>query len=122
MATVRDLKLDETTGDIAIEDGDIVLIEDLDVVAQHIRIRLRTILGEWYLDTSKGVDWFGVVFSKEFPRGMAEATLRNAIETVDHVRALAKFEATFDGTTRHLSIEFEASTDFGTVTMLVESP
>src|SRR4030042_1762516 len=122
MATVRDLKLDETTGDIVVENGDIVLIEDLDVVAQHIRVRLRTILGEWYLDTSKGVDWFGVIFSKESPRGMAEATLRAAVETDDHVRELAKFAATFDGTTRNLAIELEASTDFGTVSMLVESP
>lgn len=118
MATIRDLKLTDAL-DVAVEDGDLVLIEDADVVAQQLRIRLSRLVGEWYLDATSGVDYLGEVFPKGSPR---EAAIREAIVTTPYVLALAKFEVTYAASTRHLAIEFEAATSFGTITVQVEVP
>lgn len=118
-ATIRDLKLDPDTLDIVVEGGDVVLIEDADVVAQHLRLRLKTQLREWYLDQTSGVDYIDGVA----PKGAArEAIIRDKITTVPHVRGLASFASNLDAATRVFSVEFTAQTDFGDVTVAVEAP
>ena len=119
VATICDIKLDEDTLDIAIENGDIHLIYDADVVAQSLRVKLRRILGEWYLNTASGTDYETGVFPKGAPY---EATLRDAITSTPYVRALGSFEATLDVATRALAVTFEANTDFGPVSVHVETP
>ena len=119
MAQIRDLKLDQRTLDIVVEDGDVVLIEDADVVAQQLRIRLRRQAGEWFLNTTSGVDYLGDVFPKG---GAREAAIRRAIESSPYVAGLSQFSAEYDGATRSLSIEFIAMTEFGTVSVALEVP
>lgn len=115
---LRDLKLTEDL-DVAIEDGDLVIIEDLDAVAQMIRIRLRRVLGEWYLDITSGTDYFDGIFAK----GAAyEATVREQILGTPYVRGLTLFAAAFDVGARRLTVEFTAATEFGSVTEKLELP
>jgi hypothetical protein len=117
MATVTDLKLDADTGGLVVEGGDFVIIEDLDVVAQRLRLVLRTVLGEWFLDTTHGVDYFGTILVKGAQQSRVESELRTKILAVPNVLALARFDATYDTELRRFSLVFEVSTDFGTVTI-----
>lgn len=118
MPTVSDLKLD-AAGDLAIESGDVVLIHDSDVVAQMARLLLRTLKGEWYLAEDFGVDYFGGVFTKALPvpyapdRGAVEGTFRAALESLPHVRAVARLDFDFDAAARTFRVDFGLDTDFG---------
>jgi len=122
MATVRDLKLDADTGDLVVESGDLVLIEDLDVVAQRLRLKLRTVVGEWFLDTTSGVDYFGKILRKGVQQSAVEAELRAAILGVPNVRALRRFESTYDPARRRFRLDFVVDTDFGTAEISTTVP
>jgi len=115
-ATICDLKLTADL-DIAIEDGDLVLIYDADVVVQMLRIALLRVAGEWYLDIDSGVDYLGDVFPKGSGR---ETAIRDAILANEYVTGLSRFAAAYEPATRKLAIEFTAETDFGTITSRVE--
>lgn len=119
MATIVDLKLDPETLDIAIEDGDVVLIEDADVVAQQLAVRLKRQLGEWYLDITSGVDYLNDIAPKGAPR---EAVLRDAISSVPFVAGITAFDLLLDNATRRLILRFTAKTTFGDVSASVEVP
>lgn len=45
------------------ENGDLKLVDGLELIKQHVLIALYTLLGDWLLDYTKGID---------FPRGMRE--------------------------------------------------
>jgi hypothetical protein len=63
-----DLKL--TGNRLTIAHGDLVLVDGLEAIAQHVTARLGFFLGEWFLDRSLGVDYYGQVFVKnpEMPK------------------------------------------------------
>lgn len=119
MATIVDLKLDLETLDLAVEDGDIVIIEDADVVAQQICVRLQRQLGEWYLDITSGVDYLNDIAPKGAPR---EAVLRDAIASVPFVAGITAFDLNLDNATRILILDFTVKTAFGDVSASIEVP
>ena len=54
---MADLKLNEDTGDLEITNNDLSLTYGVDSRRQHLEIRLRTFLSEWFLDTTVGVPY-----------------------------------------------------------------
>lgn len=122
MATIRDLKLDPDTGDLVVENGDLVLIDDADVVAQMLRLKLRTVLGEWFLDTTSGVDYFRKILRKGVQQSAVESELRSAIVSVPHVEALRRFDAEYDEGARRFRLDFVVQTDLGDVSLSVTVP
>ena len=54
--TVRDIRLDPSTGDLDLTGGG-ALVSDQDAIAQEIRVRLHTFAGEYFLDTTRGIPW-----------------------------------------------------------------
>ena len=60
-----DIAVDVNISDIVLtDDGDIMLIDNAERVAQQIVISLRFWLGEWFLDTSLGVPYLEYVLVK----------------------------------------------------------
>lgn len=110
MATVTDIKIDDE-GNLVIEDGDLVLIEDQDVVAQSLRMLFQTVKGEWFLDTDVGIDYLGILLRKGAQRSEIEAHLRTKIMEVDHVENIERLTAEYDATTRSMAIDFAVTTD-----------
>lgn len=54
---MSDIVLD-SDGDLDIATGSLRLNAGADAVTQHLRIRLQTFLGEWFLDRTIGVPYF----------------------------------------------------------------
>lgn len=54
---MSDLKLG-VDGDLEIKNGDLLLTTSDDAVRQHLQQRLRTFLGEWFLDLDVGIPFF----------------------------------------------------------------
>jgi len=73
-----DIKLDDS-GNVIIEDGDIAFVSEDDEIAQSVRIRLRTWLGEWFLDKDYGTNWLGRVFKRPFSQTQARKEIERVI-------------------------------------------
>lgn len=102
-----DIKLD-TTGDIDLTTGDLVLLEGPDAIAQHLRIRLRFYLGEWYLDTRIGIPYFQTILVKGARLNIVRAIFRKVILTTPGVEGLRSLDLEYEGVTRKLTVTFDA--------------
>ena len=69
-----DLALDSITGDLDFENGDLYMVRQSAAVEQFLRQKLKLFLAEWFLDESKGVNYFDEVFVKN-PRSVVIDTI-----------------------------------------------
>jgi hypothetical protein len=108
------------SGELVLEAGSAALVSGRDAdsareaIAQAARCRLRTFLGEWFLDTSIGVAWFERVLGVK-PRGVtaARVLLRDELLKVPGITDVLEVALSFDGGTRTLSGTFRAATELG---------
>ena len=113
MATVRDLKIDPTTGDVVLDGADLALVSDGAAIVQAVRSRLRLFLGEWFADLSVGVPWFQSVFVKNPNLVAVRSAIRSAIVETPGIAELVSYSQTFNAVTRTLTVAFSATTDTG---------
>lgn len=111
---VRALALDPTTGDLALTQGRLSLVEGKDAVAQRLRGRLKLWAGEWFADTAIGVPYLTILGQKGAVP-LAEATLRKAITTCPGVATLESFSLAHDGRSRSATVAFRVRTSAGAV-------
>lgn len=90
-----DIELD-ANHDIVVANGDLRLISGGAAVAQHIKQRLLTILGEWFLDKSVGLPWFDTILGKHRTLDVVEALIRDQISNTPGVQALNQFSLEVD--------------------------
>jgi len=91
--------------------GDFVLIEDIEALAQRIRIRLGTQLGEYFLDLGLGLDYFGEILVKNFDLGLISTRIKSIILSTPFVDGIRDFEISV--TNRTLSVSMVIETEFG---------
>lgn len=98
-------------------DGDITLagtlVEGLDAIKQHVRVRCLTIKGEWFLDADEGVPYREAVWVKNPDRVRIASAFRQVIEQTPGVRSVLQINVQVDGGTRVGTVSFRASTDAG---------
>lgn len=105
--------------DLLIADGgDILLIDNAERVAQQIQIKLKSFLGEWFLDTSYGVPYFEYILVKDPNMTHIRSILRQQIGEVDDVTKVPDLSLSFDRQNRLLTVEYTAETPYGLVTRL----
>jgi hypothetical protein len=88
---------------------------------QTVRCELRLILGEWFLDTTRGVPWIrnknavAVPTLGRFPADLpyAETTLKAVILGIPGVNALTSFDFSFNHETRAASCRATGRLDSG---------
>lgn len=123
---MSDLKLSTTIGafqgDLALENGDLVLLENADAAQQLLRQRLRMFFGEWFLDTGKGVPYFQEILKKQ-PNAIAvDSILKTTILETPGVIQLLRFNFDYDAATRSLSLDFAAQLSSGVIEFNEEIP
>lgn len=110
---MSDLKLD-TDGDLLVDNSDLVLNSQVDAVSQYLRARLRTFLGEWFLDQSIGIPYFKEIFKKEINIATVDAILKDAILSTPNVIELQEFD--FDiSNNRELKLNFKIKVKEGNI-------
>ncbi len=103
-----DLKLDTATGDLAIENNDLVLLTDpRDSIEQHWRIRLLTFRGEWFLDQRIGIPYYRDVLIKLPNLSLITAIFRAATVQTPGIAKVDSFNLTFEAVNRTLTIDAE---------------
>lgn len=111
-----DLAMDMTSGDLVLRDGDVLLIDNAERVAQQILITLRFWLGEWFLDTKDGIPYLEYVLVKSPNLLHIRQIFTEAMEKVDGVKRVEEMNLAFDVKNRSLRVDYEASTDYGLIT------
>lgn len=108
------LKLDENN-DLAIENNNLVLIDGSDLVKQLIIQRLKTFLGEWFLDKSVGIPYFQDILIKNPNANVVTTLIKNEILKAEGVIELDSFSTDFNDGARQLSISFSVRTEDGII-------
>lgn len=75
-------------------------------VAQKLQIKFRFFLGEWYLDTSKGIPYLTKILGKNIDIAFVESIYKSAILSLDEVEELRSFSLEIDAVTRTLTVTF----------------
>lgn len=89
-------------------------------VSQLVKCRLSVFLGEWVIDPSIGVPWDAVLI-RGYELDVIYHAVRRTIETTKGVKRLKSFSMTPSSRReRKLIIQFEAISDYGVITELIE--
>jgi hypothetical protein len=111
-----DLKLDPTTGDLyQAPSGDLALTDDTtgETTGQLVAINVKTLLGEWFLDTTKGLDYFGLVFVKNPDLAAIETAIKDLLLGVRGVAGVLSYSQSFDRAARKLTVSGALRDDYG---------
>ena len=99
------LALDQDTNDLFLRgNGEVAVATDAHAVGQHVRQRLKTFEGEWFLDTTAGVPWLDQIMGKGYDPALAEAVVKAEILDTDGVREISSFSVRFNRDVRNLDI------------------
>ena len=111
-----DIALHANDHDILIKDGDFLLIDNAERVAQQIKVKLLAFLGEWFLDTTWGVPYLEYILVKQPNQELIKQILSEQILSVDDVKSLNALELDYQVKVRTLIINYEVSTEYGLIT------
>jgi hypothetical protein len=93
--------------DLEISNYQLQIVSGADQVAQHIKERLQTFLGEWFLDVTIGFDYFGQVLVKNPDLDTIHAMALNIISSTAGVREVRSLLVDVpDPSTGSLRIQF----------------
>ena len=112
---MSDLKVNLTTGDIDLTDGDFSIVSEKDAVEQHLRSNLRAFKSEWFLDLDAGLPYYQEVFRKNQSPVILDAIFKEAILKTTGVIELTEFDLKFDTVTRKLILNFAVTTADGDI-------
>ena len=101
-----DIALHANDHDILIKDGDFLLIDNAERVAQQIKVKLLTFLGEWFLDTTWGVPYLEYILVKQPNQELIKQILSEQILSVDDVKSLNALELDYQVKVRTLIINY----------------
>lgn len=110
----------DNTGDLDTSNNELTLTTGLQAIQQHLQVKLRMFLGEWFLNTSVGVPWFQDILVKQPNFVTIENALKTEILETVGVIELISFEFDFNSTTRVFTLDFRASTEEGIIDLSQE--
>lgn len=110
----RDIRIDPVTNRFTLTaTGDLAFVGGAESIAQAHRQKLRAFLGEYFLDETQGIDWFGEVLVKNPNLPAVRTLIRSQIEEVPGTRSVDTFNVEFSKGSRSLSINYTATSDTG---------
>lgn len=111
-----DLAMNVQTGDLVVRNGDLMIVNNGERVAQQVLITLREWLGEWFLKTSDGVPYLEYILVKNPNEAHVRQVLSEAIQSVEGVKGVTGLEFAFNRILRTLTVSYEIDTDYGFIT------
>lgn len=85
-------------------DGNLAVVRGAKAVGQHVRQRLKTFEGEWFLDTEAGVTWLDDIMGGAYDPGVAESVVKGEILETHGVVEITSFSVKFNLERRDLMI------------------
>jgi hypothetical protein len=110
---VGDIFVDPLTGDIPVVGGDVLLVRGGAFIAQNVLQRLRTLAGEYFLDTTIGIPYVQTIFQKGVNPQVVRTLFRTAIAQTPGIASVGDIAFRYDNGQRLLSLSFSARTNDG---------
>ena len=109
-----------TYGDAIWINGQCPMVTDsAGVVAQRLRIKLRTFLGEWEFNTNYGVPYWQRILGKKVSKASVDRIFQEQILDEDGVVELVSFSSTLS-TQREYSAQFRVRANNNLITETIE--
>jgi len=93
--------------------GQFNTISGVEAIAQNCTTAILLVVGEWFLNTGLGVDYYGTVFRKGASKNAIDQEFIDAINSVVDVTQVVYYSSVYDYTQRKLIINFNAQTTLG---------
>jgi hypothetical protein len=109
-----DLLVNNLAWDLSVKGRKLQTVSKSEQVAQSVGIRLQRQLGEWFLNTTVGIPWYGaggILGSKN--QNNAELLIRQEILGTPQVLSMPSFGASWNATSRTLSVGVQVKTTYG---------
>lgn len=87
---------------------DNLTVDPASVVAQRLRIRLQTFLGEWFLNTAYGVPYWQRILGKKTTKTAVDRIFQEQILSERGVREIVSFSSTFKNRQYDMSFRVRA--------------
>ena len=111
-----DIALNAKKHELIIENGDMLLINNAERIAQQIKITILEWLGEWFLDLRDGVPYREYVLIKNPNLNHIRSILITKMSAVNGVDKVKTMTLDLDKKNRVLTVDFEVLTSFGLIT------
>lgn len=113
-----DLLLNSDTGDVVFINGAAPVTQrTATVVAQRLRIKLYTFLGEWFLDPTVGVPYYQQIFGKIRTKSSVDLIFQQIINDDPDVIEILTFDSTLDRANRGYSMTFQVRVSDNTASL-----
>lgn len=110
-----DLALNRNTHDLQLVNGDLMVINHKERIAQQLRITLWEWLGEWFLDARDGVPYREYILVKNPNMKHIRQVLSEHIMKVEGVNRIDELNLKYDPKNRTLIVDFAVDTDEGQI-------
>ena len=111
-----DIALNSKTHDIVIKDGDFLLINNAERIAQQIKVTILEWLGEWFLDVRDGVPYREQILVKNPNLNHIKSILSKKLIGVNGVDKVKSLNLDLNKQERILTVDFEVLTRYGLIT------
>ena len=111
-----DLAMNINEHDLIIRNGDLMLIDNAERVAQQVKITLCFWYGEWFLDTTDGTPYLEHILVKAPNISHIRQILSERIKSVEGVKTLLSMVLDYNASARTLDVEYKIDTDYGLLT------
>lgn len=101
--------------DLVLVNNDLQIINEGDALIQKIIIKLKFVFAEWYLDTTKGIKFFDIVFVKNPNINLIESTIKATIVEEEEILSLTEFSSEYNSAQRTLLVNFRAESIYGEI-------
>lgn len=112
---MSDLSLDIVSGDLIIQDGDLLINSGIEAIRQRLQTRLSFFLGEWFLDVDSGLPYYDEVLKKNPDPVVLDGLFKSTILGTDGVIGIDEFDMSLDTVIRQLKLTFKARTTDGNI-------
>jgi len=112
---MSDLLQDINTGELILQNGDLVLCTGVDRARQFLAQRLSAILGEWFADLDEGLPYFESILVKAPDPVVLEGIFKDRIISTPGIIGLDEFDLQLDTATRQLTLSFLAQSTDGPI-------
>lgn len=118
-----DIRMNKETGDAVFINGPLSLSgitqSAQDVVAQRLTIRLRSFLGDWFINTAYGLPYFERILTKNVSKTTVDNIFREQILTESGVLEIQEFTSAFSAGARTYSCNFTVLTREGSASVTI---
>lgn len=112
---MSDLLMDLDTNDLKIINGDLSIVTGTDAIAQDLQQTLQVWLGEWFLDTTKGIAYRQQILVKNPNMDIVQADLINAAAAVPGVTQILDSSFSYGASNRSLTVSIAVQDSNGQV-------